>query len=59
MIPSYTFISIENGYTQNNLNKFAVYTHFSGMKGNTKKLNKSVTEMEAGLRKPLEKNRIV
>ncbi len=36
--------SIENVNTQNNLNKFAVYTHFGEIRGNTKKLNKSVTE---------------
>ncbi len=52
MIPFYTFISIENVFTQNYLNDFTVYTHFSGMKGNTKISIKSVTERRRDLEKP-------
>lgn len=44
---NYTFISIECMCTQNNLNKFTVCTHSTEMKGNTKNIDKHVTEMGA------------
>ena len=37
MNPIYTFISIENVSTQNNLKKFKVNTHFRETKGNNQK----------------------
>jgi hypothetical protein len=52
MNPSYIFISIENVYTQNNLNKFTVCTHLREMRGNTQ-------EMEGKIEKSLKISRKV
>ena len=55
MNPIYTFTS-EMMNTKNNIKVFTMYSHFRRIKGNTQKLNESVTEMEAGLRKTIQNN---